>query len=138
MEGVEFALEDAREFYERALVYVEASPSTSAERQRRVALAGQIYACLSDKGPGDVTLWDETKVVEDWLPNWNRAGRDNSWDTNVNPFVMRGRVQVIPLLSRCKHIGLLDGTHSTPENFVSDSPTRFAGEELIPDGPFWE
>jgi hypothetical protein len=73
---------------------------------------------------------------EDWLPNWNRVGRDDSWDSNVNPFVMQGRVQTLPLLSRCKHIGLLDGTHSTPENFVNDNPTRFAGDEVIPDGPF--
>jgi hypothetical protein len=73
---------------------------------------------------------------EDWLPNWNRVGRGDSWDSNVNPFVMQGRVQTLPLLSRCKHIGLLGGTHSTPENFVNDSPTRFAGDELIPDGCF--
>lgn len=73
---------------------------------------------------------------EDWLPNWNREGRDDSWDSNVNLFVMQGRVQALPLLSRCKHIGLLDGTHSTPETFVNDSPTRFAGDETIPDGSF--
>lgn len=73
---------------------------------------------------------------EDWLPNWNRGGRDDSWDSNVNPFVMHGRVQALPLLSRCKHIGLLEGTHSTPETFVNDSPTRFAGDEMIPDGSF--
>ena len=73
---------------------------------------------------------------EDWRPNWNREGRDDSWDSNVNLFVMQGRVQALPLLSRCKHIGLLEGTHSKPETFVIDSPTRFAGDETIPDGSY--
>jgi hypothetical protein len=46
IEGVEFKVEDAREFVERALIYAKANPPVSPERQRAIALAGQIYACL--------------------------------------------------------------------------------------------
>ena len=65
IDGVEFEREDAREFYERVVVYFEAGPPSpgNPETQRAVALAGQIHACLRDKDCFDVTLWDETKVV---------------------------------------------------------------------------
>ena len=69
IEGVEFELEDAREFYERALAYAAASPPMSPERQRAVALAGQIRACLWEKG-SEVTLWEKpaaSTVLAEWV-----------------------------------------------------------------------
>jgi hypothetical protein len=63
IDGVEFELEDAREFFERTLIYVEAQPRMSPEVQLAVALALQIHGCLRDKVCSDVTLWEENKVV---------------------------------------------------------------------------
>lgn len=43
--------------------------------------------------------------------------------------------QVAPILSRCKHIGLENGVHTTPETFLGDSPTVWAAD-VEPEGPW--
>jgi hypothetical protein len=79
-----------------------------------------------------------TSTWEDhWFPKWNMENREDSWDSNVNLFVMKGFKQAMPRLSRCTHIGLIGGTHSTPELFELDKPYLFAGHVEIPNQDYW-
>jgi hypothetical protein len=73
IEGVEFALEDAREFVERVLIYGQANQPMSPERSRAFALAMQIEVCLRDQGSLDVRL-DEKVVASAVLDEWLQSG----------------------------------------------------------------
>ena len=61
------------------------------------------------------------------------------WADNFNDriFPSTGGVQVIPRLSRCKHIGRYGGLHTTEETFKKDYPTVYAADVDIPDGSYY-
>jgi hypothetical protein len=79
----------------------------------------------------------QNRWLHEWRPRWNLDGRYDSWDSNVNVNVMRGRLQALPRLARCRHIGLLDGEHSTPELFKKDLPKLFAGDLHLSREEYW-
>lgn len=70
---------------------------------------------------------------EEWetnfVPNWEQKKLHEEgyrgWGHTVNEKIMQGRYQMLPVLSRVQHIGLLGGTHATPDTFKSDFAPDF-------------
>lgn len=94
--------------------------------------------------------WFHCQAWSTWTDRWGSplrwtwpfdvGGVDlGGWAQRFNDQVFDGsRFQVIPRLSRCKHIGLEGGLHTTPTTFEKDYPRVYAGDVEIPQGAYHE
>ncbi len=79
--------------------------------------------------------WRATNLPDIVLPGDVALG---GWAQNFNDHLLpqHNGFQVIPRLSRVKHIGLEGGLHTTPVTFERDLPRVFAADVVIPNGPY--
>lgn len=117
------------------------SPTYDTDFNRIIAepnFVPQVWGTWRDRWEEIRPLWHDRKPEDRGPVSTPGKGYYLGWDVNFDTYIMQGRTQIRPALSRVVHIGLEDGQHTTPSIYPKTLPRSFAGFagiELVEDIP---